>query len=152
MAALAVFEDNVSTQFRIHDLLEPTKHEIVAEALDMTSAYDLLTAMALGDVHADYTLVDGNLKGHQRLFDLTLPPHMNSRQISVKENTSPAMGADGRQIIQIIRACQIPTILIGISGSPAELWGGEVDHDLTKSNLGLGLVELILKLEAEKNT
>lgn len=151
MAGIALFEDHVPTQFRIKELLEGTPHRVIGEAYDMFTSYELLTKMALGEVQPGYTLLDSNLRGPQRPFHLTLPDNKESREIAVEVDTD-GIGADGRQIGRIIRTCKIPTTIIGIASFPAASWRGDVNHDLTKENLGIGLLELITRVETTKNS
>ena len=173
MAKVVVFEDSLSVMQEIRKLFADSGHDIIGNAYSITEAHALLGKMALGDVEADYALVDGTLGMEaQPTFRFALPaaeqtepPKKKSifgrkqssdrREIVVPPDPEPlTRGNDGRQILAIIEAIkpllkkEITTINISLDS--AVVWNGEVDHDLTKIEIGSGLLPLIDRLEEQK--
>lgn len=170
MANIALFEDQLFAREEVWQALEGTAHEITGQAWSITEAHSLLGQMALGEIPADYALVDGSLgfstvhptfrftppglelpeAPKKRWYTLRDKPVINPNEIIVEPDSVRTQGADGRQICRIIRACKLPVVIVGISGDRAADWGGDVDHDLTKKHITDGLLALIERLEAEK--
>lgn len=165
MASIIVFEDLDETNYLIDKVASLGSHDIIARAWSISEAHELLTKMALGEVQATYTLLDGNLDGFEKPTpDFTFQPRREQQitqtallgetktlNVPMEPIIVPARGSKagqhGRQISEVIRACNIPTTIIGISSDPAERWGGNVDYDLTKLGIGSKLLSLIESIE-----
>ncbi len=61
MSRLVVIEDTPRYQTAVFAAVAETDHSIVRTAWDLPQAHQALTDLALGELEADYLLVDGNL-------------------------------------------------------------------------------------------
>lgn len=176
MAHIAVFEDDPYAYSVVSAALEPSRHEIVGAASSTLEAIVLLRRMALGEVQADYSLVDGRLtRGnpdnyHYPAFEFTPPgaelpaqpsrkwyhkrekPVVNPSEIIV-EHEGNELGADGRFILRVIQAAGIETTTINLSVDWAHTWDHDqlIDYELTKNHSRF-IADVIDKLEANKKS
>ena len=61
MSRLVVIEDTLETQLEVVAAIKGTEHSNVRTVWDLPQAHQTLIDLALGDLEADYLLVDGNL-------------------------------------------------------------------------------------------
>ncbi len=175
MATIAVFEVQPMIYSQVDNLIAASEHKIIAAAASTPEAHILLTRMALREVQADYTLVDGSLSSNNSASydypafrfvrpgtELPMPERKKWYQRSAKPLSNPAEivinhegdrhGADGRFILRVIESCNIATTTINLSGDVRHSWDadGLLDREMGKQKL-LGLLDIIAKIEASKN-
>jgi CheY-like chemotaxis protein len=176
MATIAVFEDQRLIYEIVETVLTRREHRIVAAAASTPEAHALLTRMALGEVQADFTLVDGSLAPNNTK-DYAYPPfrftppdavlsapeprkwyQRNPKVVTnpvevVVEHEGREIGADGRFILRVLKACDIETTTINLSVDYAHTWDHDhlIDEEMNKGNITTELLGIIMRVEASKN-
>lgn len=120
-AKIAIFEDYRELHDTIRSLLEPTSHEVVADAYTRREAFGVIEAMHAGQLAIDAVLLDGNLDNKEhRLF------------------------SDATAIYDYMRSLRLLTPIIGISSDPLAEHGIPVPRELDITKAGIPLIEEVL--------
>lgn len=107
------FEDDESWRGIVSRQLSDSEHELVAQAATLAEALEILEKIQSGEIDANVVITDGNLSDVSTAHDATV-------------------------ITDRIRELGLAVRTIGLSGSPMEDFGIEVDADLSKSGLRYG--------------
>ena len=108
-ARVAVMEDDAFFRDITRRILEGFGHFVVAEAINLSQALDLISEIAQGNPEVDVILLDGNLCEGAR------------------------NGEDARQVISKIKETKVKAKVFGFSLSPMSSYGIEVDVDTNKN-------------------
>lgn len=108
-ARVAVIEDDAFFRDITRRILERFGHFVVAEATNLSQAFDLIDEIAQGNQEVDVILLDGNL--HEGASD----------------------GEDARQVALMIKETNVAAKVFGFSLRPMSDYGIEVDVDTNKN-------------------
>lgn len=112
-AKVAVIEDGDMMRSIVREQLESSGHKVVAEADSLERAFEVVGAIATGDIEADVIILDGNLR-----------PRTDN-------------GEDARRVAEMIRERGVTSKIIGFSLNPMATYGVEVDADPGKDLVGV---------------